>query len=92
MGEAAGTAVSLAHKSGKNVHTIDIGLLRNKLKDIKDSMIKNYKAGKLQVRGKYTFILPDFSPICKRDYKKGSAFFGRTLLCISFISLRRRGR
>ena len=39
--------------------------IRNKLKDIKDSMIKNYKAGKLQVRGKYTFILPDFYAACQ---------------------------
>lgn len=39
--------------------------IRNKLKDIKDSMIKNYKAGKLQVHGKYTFILPDLYAACQ---------------------------
>lgn len=39
--------------------------IRNKLKDIKDSMIKNYKAGKLQVRGKYTFLLPDLYAACQ---------------------------
>lgn len=39
--------------------------IRNKLKDIKDSMIKNYKAGKLQVNGKYTFILPDLYAACQ---------------------------
>ena len=39
--------------------------IRNKLKDIKDSMIKNYKSGKLQVHGKYTFILPDFYAACE---------------------------
>ena len=39
--------------------------IRNKLKDIKDSMIKNYKAGKLQVHGKYTFLLPDFYAACQ---------------------------
>ena len=39
--------------------------IRNKLKDIKDSMIRNYKAGKLQVHGKYTFILPDLYAACQ---------------------------
>lgn len=39
--------------------------IRNKLKDIKDSMIKNYKAGKLRVKGKYTFLLPDFYAACE---------------------------
>lgn len=39
--------------------------IRNKLKDIKDSMIKNYKAGKLQVCGKYTFLIPDFYAACE---------------------------
>ena len=39
--------------------------IRNKLKDIKDSMIKNYKAGKLQVHGKYTFLLPDLYAACE---------------------------
>lgn len=39
--------------------------IRNKLKDVKDSMVKNYKAGKLQVHGKYTFILPDFYAACQ---------------------------
>jgi hypothetical protein len=39
--------------------------IRNKLKDIKDSMIKGYKAGKLQVHGKYTFLLPDLYAACQ---------------------------
>lgn len=39
--------------------------IRNKLKDIKDSMINNYKAGKLQIRGKYTFLLPDLYAACQ---------------------------
>ena len=39
--------------------------IRNKLKDIKDSMIKSYKAGKLQVNGKYTFLLPDLYAACQ---------------------------
>lgn len=33
LGEAAGTAVSVAQKTDRNVHTVDIGLLRNKLKE-----------------------------------------------------------
>lgn len=35
------------------------------LKEIKDSMIKRYKAGKLRVYGKYTFLLPDFYAACE---------------------------
>lgn len=33
MGEAAGTAVSVVYNANKNVHTIDIGLLRKKLEE-----------------------------------------------------------
>lgn len=39
--------------------------IKNKLKDIKNSMIKKYKSGKLQVHGKYTFVLPDFYAACE---------------------------
>lgn len=39
--------------------------IKNKLKDIKDSMVKNYKSGKLQIYGKYTFILPDLYAACE---------------------------
>ena len=39
--------------------------IRAKLKDMKDSLIKKYKSGKLQVKGKYTFILPDFYAACE---------------------------
>jgi len=35
------------------------------LKDIKDSMIKRYRSGKLKIDGKYTFILPDFYAACE---------------------------
>ena len=44
--------------------------IRNKLKDIKDSMIKNYKSGKLQVNGKYTFILPDLYAACQHWFMR----------------------
>lgn len=39
--------------------------LKNKLRNIKNSMIKRYKAGKLEVNGKYTFVMPDFYAACE---------------------------
>ena len=33
MGEAAGTAVAIAHKTDKNVHTVDVELVRRNLKE-----------------------------------------------------------
>ena len=39
--------------------------VKQKLKEIKDSMRKKYRAGKLQVDGKYTFILPDLYAACE---------------------------
>ena len=35
------------------------------VKSIKDSMVKRGKAGKLNVHGKYTFVLPDFYAACQ---------------------------
>lgn len=35
------------------------------LREIKDSMIKKFKSGKLRVYGKYTFLLPDFYAACQ---------------------------
>lgn len=35
------------------------------LRDIKDSMVKRFKAGKLKLNCKYTFILPDFYAACE---------------------------
>ena len=35
------------------------------LRDIKNSLIKKYKSGKLQIHGKYTFLLPDFYAACQ---------------------------
>ena len=40
--------------------------VKSQIRDIKDSMVKKYKAGKLQVHGKYTFLLPDFYAACQR--------------------------
>lgn len=39
--------------------------LKTSLREIKDSMVKRYKAGSLAVRGKYTFLLPDFYAACE---------------------------
>lgn len=39
--------------------------LKVKLRDIKNSLIKQYKAGKLEIDGKYTFLLPDFYAACE---------------------------
>lgn len=35
------------------------------IRNIKDSMVKKYKSGKLNVDGKYTFVLPDFYAACQ---------------------------
>ena len=39
--------------------------LKNTIRDIKNSLVKQYKAGKLEIDGKYTFILPDFYAACQ---------------------------
>ncbi|MBC5688194.1 hypothetical protein H8S37_04500 [Mediterraneibacter sp. NSJ-55] len=35
------------------------------LRDIKNSLVKRYRSGKLEINGKYTFILPDFYAACE---------------------------
>lgn len=39
--------------------------LKITLRQIKDSMVKNYKAGSLSIDGKYTFLLPDLYAACE---------------------------
>lgn len=39
--------------------------IKTVLKDIKNSMVKQYKSGKLKIYGKYTFVLPDFYAACE---------------------------
>lgn len=39
--------------------------VKSQLREIKDSMIKKFKAGKLRIYGKYTFLLPDFYAACQ---------------------------
>lgn len=35
------------------------------IRNIKDSMVKEYRSGRLETEGKYTFILPDFYAACQ---------------------------
>ena len=35
------------------------------IRDIKDSLLKKYRSGKLEIYGKYTFILPDLYAVCE---------------------------
>lgn len=35
------------------------------LREIKDSLVKRFKSGKLKVNGKYTFLMPDFYAACQ---------------------------
>lgn len=39
--------------------------IKHKLRDQKNSLLKGYRSGKLEVRGKYTFVLPDFYAACQ---------------------------
>ena len=38
---------------------------RQDLKDLKNSLVKKYRAGKLDVQGKFTFVLPDLYAFCE---------------------------
>ena len=40
------------------------------LREIKDSMVKRYRAGSLVVNGKYTFLLPDLYAACEYWFSK----------------------
>ncbi len=35
------------------------------LRDIKNSLLKKYRSGKLEINGRYTFLLPDFYAACE---------------------------
>ncbi|MCM1465790.1 MAG: hypothetical protein NC094_10260 [Bacteroidales bacterium] len=35
------------------------------IREVKDSLLKKYRSGKLEVNGKYTFLLPDFYAACE---------------------------
>jgi len=38
---------------------------KRKLNDIKNSMIKEYHSGRIPVKGKYTFVIPDLFAVCQ---------------------------
>lgn len=38
---------------------------KDAIREVKDSLLKKYRSGKLEVTGKYTFILPDFYAACE---------------------------
>lgn len=38
---------------------------KSKFRDIKNSLLKKYRSGKLEVNGKFTFLLPDFYAVCE---------------------------
>lgn len=38
---------------------------KDMLRDIKNSLLKKYRSGKLELLGKYTFVLPDFYAACE---------------------------
>lgn len=39
--------------------------VKSQLREIKNSLMKKFKSGKLQIHGKYTFLLPDFYAACQ---------------------------
>lgn len=39
--------------------------LKMKIRQTKDCLLKRYRSGKLEVNGKYTFVLPDFYAACE---------------------------
>lgn len=39
--------------------------VKDMLRDIKNSLLRKYRSGKLEISGKYTFVLPDFYAACE---------------------------
>lgn len=39
------------------------------IREVKNSLVKKYRSGKLEVHGKYTFLLPDFYAACEYWFK-----------------------
>lgn len=39
--------------------------VKDMLREIKNSLLKKYRSGKLEINGKYTFVLPDFYAACE---------------------------
>lgn len=38
---------------------------KDTIREVKDSLLKKYRSGKLEVNGKYTFLLPDYYAACE---------------------------
>lgn len=47
-----------------DIYTKDI------LREVKNSLLKKYRSGKLEVNGRYTFLLPDFYAACEYWFEK----------------------
>lgn len=43
--------------------------VKDRLREIKNSLLKKYRSGKLEIKGKYTFILPDFYAACEHWFQ-----------------------
>lgn len=41
------------------------GYCKDKIREIKKSLIRQYRSGRLKIKGKYTFVLPDFYAFCE---------------------------
>ena len=58
------------------------------IKGIKDSLIKKYKSAKLEIEGKYTFLLPDFYAACEYWFlgneNPDGLLFGEEVWCSLF--------
>lgn len=42
------------------------------LREVKNSLLKKYRSGKLEVNGRYTFLLPDFYAACEYWFEKSA--------------------
>jgi hypothetical protein len=40
------------------------------LREVKDSLLKKYRSGKIEITGKYTFLLPDYYAACEYWFKQ----------------------
>ena len=38
---------------------------KDSIREVKDSLLKKYRSGKLEINGKYTFLLPDYYAACE---------------------------
>lgn len=43
--------------------------VKDMLRDFKNSLLKKYRSGKLEINGKYTFLLPDYYAACEYWFK-----------------------